>query len=85
MSGAQADEQEPRCYGHVFDPQHQRGSHAMDADGQPAHTWSRGEGGACRHCPELVVTGDRYVCVPGGVIHARCVSALDADVMGGKA
>lgn len=74
---------EPRCYGHVFDPHHEAGSHHPAMDGWPAHEWSSPFGGWCQHCPHPLTQGDRYVCVEGGVIHVECVADLDAEVAEG--
>lgn len=74
---------EPRCYGHVFDPAHRADSHHLATEGWPAHVWSGGLSGSCRHCPDPVVEGDRYVCVEGGVMHVRCVATMDASVLNG--
>lgn len=74
---------EPRCYGHVFDPAFQGGSHMIGdpMNGWPAHTWGSPTTGACQFCPDPVQGGDRYICVKGGILHARCVERLNASVV----
>lgn len=86
MSAEQTTEYvpEPRCYGHVFDPAHESGSHDMGHDGWPAHTWEAGpDRGWCRWCVKALQDGDRYVCIKGGVMHAACVADLDASLTKG--
>jgi hypothetical protein len=73
----------PRCYGHVFDPAHSGNGHHFSKDGWPAHVWTGGATGRCKACPDPVTKGDQYVCVVGGVMHVKCVTALDDMLLGG--
>lgn len=79
-----ADDAAVRCYGHVFDPAHRKGPHITSEDGWSAHTW-RGLVGSglvgCQFCHKSLATGDRYVCVDGGAMHAACVADLDAALL----